>query len=86
MIYIKYWLIIVSGEGQEIQEIKDVILNLSRRLENLTKKNNKEPSNVRNKSNDDRSFSPVLIKEKERDLPPMSSSYRKTLHVNIHLY
>jgi len=97
MNYIKYWLLIDGAKNQEIQELRNLIANLTQRIGNLAEKSTdyEEPlfneSRMRgmsrmtdNRSN--RSLSPVLIREKKREMPPMSDNYKKTLHVNIHLY
>jgi hypothetical protein len=67
--------------NQEVIELRNVITNLSRRLERISNKNvnNENPA-------DNRSLSPVLIREESRELPPISKNYKKTLHVNIYLY
>ena len=98
MNYIKYWLLIGGAKNQEIQELRYVITNLTQHIGNLAEKSaddHEEPlfneSRMRgmsrmadNRSN--RSLSPVFIREKKRKMPLMSVSYKKTLHVNIHLY
>ncbi|CAG8748925.1 1245_t:CDS:2, partial [Rhizophagus irregularis] len=65
-------------ESQEIQELRNVILNLTQRLNNLTEKNISHEEPLVNRPN--RSLSPILIREQKRELPLISSNYKKTLH------
>ena len=71
--------------GDEIGEIKNVITNLSKRLKKLTDNNN--PVNI-SRNTFSRSPSPALARNsQEQELPAMTCSYKKTLHVNcISLY
>ncbi|GET60549.1 hypothetical protein GLOIN_2v1488714 [Rhizophagus irregularis DAOM 181602=DAOM 197198] len=68
-------------ENQEIQELRNVILNLTQRLNNLTEKNASHEEPLVNRPN--RSLSPILIREQKRELPLMSSNYKKTLHDEV---
>ncbi|GBC31206.2 hypothetical protein GLOIN_2v1777748 [Rhizophagus irregularis DAOM 181602=DAOM 197198] len=54
-------------ENQEIQELRNVILNLTQRLNNLTEKNASHEEPLVNRPN--RSLSPILIREQKRELP-----------------
>lgn len=61
-----------------MNEIKDAISKLSEKLENLT--DNNEPVNISRKTSSRNLF-------QGKDLPAMSNSYKKTLHVNyIYLF
>ena len=76
MIYINYWLLIGDAKSKEIQDLKGAISNLTQRLENLSKG-----------TNSNKTLSPVFMsKEQKRELASMSKNYKKTFHVNIHLY
>ncbi|CAB5190276.1 unnamed protein product [Rhizophagus irregularis] len=68
-------------ESQEIQELRNVILNLTQRLNNLTEKNTSHEEPLVNRPN--RSLSPILIREQKRELPLISSNYKKTLHDEV---
>ncbi|UZN99504.1 uncharacterized protein OCT59_000773 [Rhizophagus irregularis] len=68
-------------KNQEIQELRNVILNLTQCLNNLTEKNASHEEPLVNRPN--RSLSPILIREQKRELPLMSSNYKKTLHDEV---
>ncbi|CAB5374777.1 unnamed protein product [Rhizophagus irregularis] len=70
-----------GSENKEIQELRDIIANLTQQLSEK-RVDHEEPiimesRMANNRSN--RSLLPVLIREKKRELPPMSIHYKKIL-------
>jgi hypothetical protein len=82
------------GSSQEIQELRNMVAQLSQRLgasddDNRPKTTKSTKSSLLQTADDnrfkttERSLSPVLVRNKGRykHLSPMSRSYKKTLHV-----
>src|SRR5215471_12972068 len=73
------------GSSQEMQDLRNMMAQLSQRLETL----DNSRADISGTVDDDRSktvarsLSPVLVRNKgrNRQLSPMSRSYKKTLHV-----
>ena len=61
-----------------------MVVNLTTQVEQLKSGNTSVP-HVMNSSEALRSFSPVPKRNKNRKLPPMSKSFKKTLHVNLYI-
>src|SRR5215469_1161470 len=70
------------GSSQEMQELRNMMAQLSQRLETLDNSHANLSGTV-NDNHVERSLLPVLIRNKgrNRQLSPISRSYKKTLHV-----